>query len=86
MSDDGNVNGEVIDDADPNSVVVGVDIESGDGNEPGDVVEPTPDGPFDPSAHTVDEVTAYLAANPDDAERVVAEERLGKNRAGIVGS
>lgn len=42
--------------------------------------------PFDPSDHTVDEVTAYLDS-ADDAERdrVLAAERAGKSRKGITG-
>lgn len=41
---------------------------------------------YDPSAHTVDEVNAYLAT-ADDAEvvRVLEAERAGKARKGILG-
>ena len=86
----GYVNGDIIDDADPNSAVVGVDVTSGAGND-ASVVEPVPsgseldDGAFDPGAHTVDDVNAYLEANPDDAARVLEAERVGRNRVGITG-
>lgn len=94
MSDAGNVNGDVIDDPDPNSTVVGVDIISGDGNDPDTGDPDTGDGDdgggdggglFDPSAHTVDEVNAYLADHPDDTDRVLEAERAGKNRTGVTG-
>lgn len=41
---------------------------------------------FDPAEHNVDDVLAYLA-DADDAERnrVLGDERAGKNRKGIVG-
>ncbi len=39
---------------------------------------------FDPSEHTVAQVLAYLADNPEDQERVVALEEQGKNRKMIV--
>lgn len=39
---------------------------------------------FDPSAHTVADVLAYLSANPDDAERVLDAERAGKARKGVL--
>lgn len=40
---------------------------------------------FDPSEHTVDEVKAYLDANPDEAEAILRAERNGKNRTSLVG-
>jgi hypothetical protein len=39
---------------------------------------------FDPSAHNVADVLAYLSANPDDAERVLDAERAGKARKGVL--
>ena len=58
------------------------------------VAVPEPDLPevFDPSAHTVEEVLAYLQgiddADPEahDAEvvRVITAEKAGKNRKGVV--
>lgn len=49
---------------------------------------PTPEtspAAFDPASHTVDEVTDYLAsADPAEVDRVIAAERTGKDRKGIV--
>lgn len=39
---------------------------------------------FDPGEHSVAEVLAYLADNPDDAERVIAAEAAGKARKTIL--
>lgn len=44
----------------------------------------TLDKGFDPSEHTVAEVTAYLADNPDAVKAVVAAEKSGKGRASIL--
>ena len=35
---------------------------------------------YDPAAHTVDEVQAYVAAHPDEAAAVLAAEQAGKDR------
>jgi hypothetical protein len=40
---------------------------------------------FDPSAHTVEEVNAYLAEHPDEEDEVLELERAGKSRAGVLG-
>jgi hypothetical protein len=40
---------------------------------------------FNPNDHSAVDVLQYLAENPGDAERVIATERGGKNRATIVG-
>lgn len=40
---------------------------------------------FDPGEHTVAEVQAYLADHPDEADAVLAAERAGKARVGLVG-
>jgi hypothetical protein len=40
---------------------------------------------FHPDNASVDEVHAYLQEFPTDAERVLAEERSGKARKGIIG-
>lgn len=41
---------------------------------------------YDPSNYTVDEVNAYLSeASPEERERVLAAEREGKARKGILG-
>lgn len=59
----------------------GNDDPDGSGN-PGD---PDPDA-FDPDAHNVPEVLAYLeGADPDEDARVRAAEKAGQNRKGIVG-
>jgi len=41
---------------------------------------------FDPSEHTAAEVQEYLDENPDDRDRVLAAEKDGKARKGILGS
>lgn len=43
-----------------------------------------PDGLFDPSEVNAPEVHEYLAEHPEDVERVIALEREGKARAGIL--
>lgn len=43
------------------------------------------DTKFHPDDHRVDEVLSYTEENPADAERVVAEEKAGKARKGVVG-
>lgn len=49
-----------------------------------EVVDVTPVR-FDPGAANVQQVLAYLAANPADRRRVLAAERRGKARKGILG-
>jgi hypothetical protein len=39
---------------------------------------------YDPSYHTVVEVNEYLAAHPEERERILEDERGGKNRKGIL--
>jgi len=49
--------------------------------------EPPPEvGPsgFDPGEHTVDDVKAYIDANPDQAQTVLDAEVAGKNRTTLV--
>lgn len=41
---------------------------------------------FHPGDHAAVDVIGYLAANPGDAERVIAEEKAGKARITIIGS
>jgi len=44
------------------------------------------DGPqFDPSAHTVAEVLAFIEQHPETAEAVLAAEREGKARKSLLG-
>jgi trigger factor len=40
---------------------------------------------FDPSAHTVDEVLAYIDEHPDELAAIVAAEAAGKARKTILG-
>lgn len=60
-----------------------VDADDGPDDAP-DVVEPHADGPFDPSAHTIDEVKAHVEAYPDNVEAVYDAEVDGKNRVTLV--
>jgi hypothetical protein len=39
---------------------------------------------FDPGEHSVADVQAYLEQHPEDADRVLAAERDGKNRKSIM--
>ena len=39
---------------------------------------------FDPSAHTVDDVAAYVAEHPDEHQAVLAAERAGKARVTLL--
>lgn len=59
----------------------------GPGGQPETVVEtPTAVEVFDPSGHTVEEVNTYLAGVDDtERERVLAAERDGQARKGVVG-
>lgn len=41
---------------------------------------------FDPSQHTVPEVKAYIAAHPEERQRIIRAERRGKARRGILGN
>ena len=91
MSDPGNVNGAQIDDPVPNSAVVGVDMLSGDGNDPGNppagtttTTSTSGSESFDPGAHTVDAVEAYVSDHPDELDAVLAAEEAGKNRTTLV--
>ncbi|QGJ92693.1 hypothetical protein QDA04_gp23 [Microbacterium phage Megan] len=53
-------------------------------DEPAD--EPATDEGFDPSAHTVTEVQAYLGEHPDQATYVLDRERAGKARVTLIGA
>lgn len=49
------------------------------------VVAPAePDDEFDPAEHNIKIVLAYVEANPDDADRVLAAEMDGKGRRTII--
>uniref|UniRef100_A0AAU7J7X2 Head-to-tail connector protein n=2 Tax=unclassified bacterial viruses TaxID=12333 RepID=A0AAU7J7X2_9VIRU len=51
----------------------------------GDESEPADEG-YDPSAHTVSEVQAYLEDNPDQATYVLDRERADKARKTLIGA
>jgi hypothetical protein len=46
--------------------------------------EPEEDEEYDPGEHTVLEVQAYLAEHPEETEEVLARERNGRARKGIL--
>lgn len=46
--------------------------------------EQTSTGQFDPAAHNVEQVNAYLEQHPDEVERVLAAEATGKGRQGVL--
>jgi hypothetical protein len=48
--------------------------------------EPVEDGGYDPADHTVTEVQAYLAENPDQSGYVLDRERGGKARVTLIGA
>jgi hypothetical protein len=39
---------------------------------------------YDPSDDTIDDVLAYVKKNPNEADRVLAAEKAGKNRSTLV--
>lgn len=64
----------------------GEDVLAPDEDGDPDLDPENPDEPtFDPGDHTVAEVEAYLADHPEDSDRVIAAERAGRGRKGIVG-
>lgn len=89
MSDDGNLNGGMVDSPLVNDAVVGVDyVAPGDEPAPAPQSEPAKSGKagsFDPGEHTVADVQEYLAKHPDQADAVLAAEKAGKARATLVG-
>ena len=85
MSDEGNVNGEVIDSPTVNSYVVGVSIVEGDA-APKPVAAAAPSAGYDPGAHTVEEVQSYVAKHPGEAAAVLDAERAGRNRVTLTES
>jgi hypothetical protein len=56
-----------------------------EGQSAGDVPPTLEDLRFHPVGKKVSEVMQYLAENPGDAERVIAEEKAGEARPTIVG-
>lgn len=45
---------------------------------------PVESGDYDPADHKVEDVLAFVEANPDEAQYVLDMEQAGKNRAGII--
>jgi hypothetical protein len=73
---------------DPNREAVGVaPIWGGPLRDNDPATPPVAEGgeAFDPSAHTVDEVNAYLDEHPDEQDAVLRLERSGKARVGVLG-
>lgn len=95
---DGDTSGEQIDaqtgaegsgegEADDSGAASDAGEESGEEDAAEDATDETPaDEGYDPSAHTVDEVTAYLTENPDQATFVLDRERAGKARKTLIGA
>jgi hypothetical protein len=66
---------------DPNREAVGLaPIWTGADTDP----PPEGDDVFDPGAHTVADVEAYVDENPDELDAVLAAEKSGKNRVTLV--
>ncbi len=42
------------------------------------------DDVFNPKGHNVAEVVAYVGEHPDEAKRIIAAERRGKKRKGVL--
>lgn len=72
----------------PNQQVVRADgsgpAEEGSGASGSAPTPPDELAPYDPGAHTVAEVEAYVTAHPDERAAVLAAEKAGKNRATLV--
>ena len=85
----GHRNGGLIDAPSTNGAVVGVEYAGpvpGIEHDSGDAAADGEPSEFDPAEHTVADVLEYLAAHPDATDALLAAERSGKNRAGIVGA
>lgn len=53
-------------------------------DEPGDEDEEEQDEPYLPADHTVEDVKAYVEANPDALDAVILSEGAGKNRTTLM--
>ena len=85
MSDDGYINGDVLDVPNVNDHVVGVEY-APPGSEPApEQKTQKPASSFDPGEHTVADVEAYISKHPDQRDAVLAAEKSGKARATLVG-
>jgi hypothetical protein len=84
VSDDGYINGDVLDVPNVNDYVVGVDY-AAPGTEPAPEQKTQKSASFDPGEHTVADVEAYIAKHPDQRDAVLEAEKSGKARATLVG-
>ena len=57
---------------------------SGDTTPPPDPGTEVPPQPYDPGAHTVAEVEAYVADHPDELDAITAAEEAGKARVTLL--
>jgi len=64
--------------------VEGISVVQVEGDDPEVEDEAVDDDEFDPGAHTVDEVKAYVEANPDYAVDISEAEAAGKNRVTLI--
>jgi hypothetical protein len=55
------------------------------GTDDDDELAIAPGSGYDPTDNTVDDVLAYVDKHPDEADRVLAAEKAGKNRTTLVG-
>jgi hypothetical protein len=70
---------------DPNREAVGLaPIWTGADTDPPPEGDDDEEDVFDPGAHTVAEVEAYVDDNPDEVDAVLAAEKAGKNRVTLV--
>lgn len=72
-------------DAGTKPLIIGLGSESPDAPEAVAAAGETAEtGEFDPGDHTVAEVLAHVDANPDDLDRVLADEEAGKARVTLL--
>ena len=65
----------------PNQQAVG---QPGPARTDGGDAKAADDGTFDPGSVTIDEVKAYVDANPNERDAVLKAEKAGKNRTTLV--
>jgi hypothetical protein len=73
----------------PNAQAVGVEIGMARDAEPDDDADDRSEADvesdeYDPGAHTVDEVKAYVEAHPDERAAVLAAENSGRERVTLL--
>lgn len=61
------------------------DADGGDGDDDAKGDDGEEAVAYDPSEHSVKDVQAYLAENPDQHDAVIAAEQAGKNRSTLTG-